>query len=142
MTVDPREYSLDDLRPDPPTVPGNGGHTADNVVRRAQYRELLEREAMADAVERPYLTAIPDAFSGEVIVFDWLEYLYRKAGFRGTVRALGFYRSIGWISSDLHDRLEAYLQGFEGAEPGEGASLDRADHLLSLIYIARLAAMG
>ncbi len=141
MTIEPQEYDIDELRIRPPVSPAADMASADEARRAAQYRELLEREATGDGGGRPYLAAIPERYAAEMVVFDWLEYLYRKAGFRGAVEAIGFYRSLGWITADVEDRLDGYLRAFEESTGEEYTTLDRADHVCSLLHIARLAAI-
>ena len=136
MTINPHEYDVDELH----AGPGPDGDDADGIVRSQQYGELAELEARAAGLHRPYLVELPETYLAEVRIFDWLEFLHEKAGFRGTLEAIRFYRSIGWVGADVADRLEEYVRSFDG-EVAHAAALDSADHRLSLVYIARLASM-
>ena len=133
MTINPRDYDVDELR-------RGGGADPDGIVQTTQYGELAELEARMDDLHRPYLLELPETYQAEIRVFDWLEYLHEKAGFRGTLEAIRFYRSLGWLGADVEDRLEEYLRSFDGASD-EPVALDTGDHRLSLVCIARLASM-
>lgn len=153
--MNPNDYDPDELRGagEPPegvflggSGAGGGGSgappiRADEVLQSNQYRELflLERTTGEGGLEKPYLDSLPQSYAAEVTVFEWLEFLVDKAGFRGTMDALRYYRSIEWLTDDAESRLREYLTSFD--EGGDGADLDRSDHLLSLVYLARLAAM-
>ena len=121
---------------------GEGGPVgADDVLRSNQYRELflLERTTDGEDLQKPYLSDLPTSYAAEIIIFEWLEFLVDKTGFRKALDALRYYRSIEWLTEETETRLHEYLQSFE-SEGGEGG-LDRSDHLLSLVYIARLSSM-
>lgn len=138
MALDPSDYDVAELR----TGPAAGDETgAEAIVRSKQHRELAEREAMADHLERPYLRRVPETYSAELVVFDWLEYLQSEAGFRGALEAIRLYRSLGWLAADVEEQLDEYLRSFEedGSTPGR---LGPAAHRRSLVYIARLASAG
>lgn len=154
MTMNPNDYDPDELRQD--ADPADGaflGHSgiaapeegssvgADEVLRSNQYRELFLLEQATDRgnLEKPYLSGLPGSYAAEVVVFEWLEFLVDRAGFRRTLDVLRYYRSIDWLTEDAENRLREYLQSFDGG--GADGRLDRSDHLLSLVYIARLAAM-
>jgi flagellar protein FlaE len=156
---DPREYDPDELRqmafdseaPDggrrPPSefvgrepdgpLPGAG-----EALDSARERELLRLDASLGDVERPYLPELPEALAAEYTVFEWLDFLTRKAGLQRALRALEYYRSVGWIGASAEDRLQEYLVGMELDRPtSEDSRLGVEDHLLSLVYVGRLAAM-
>lgn len=137
MTINPREYDVDELR----RGPGTDGDDPDGLVRSKQYGELAELDSRMADLHRPYLVELPETYLAEVRVFDWLEYLHEKTGFRGTLEAIRFYRSIGWLGADVEDRLEEYLRSFDGQADGAGR-LESEDHRLSLVFIARLASMA
>lgn len=124
-----------------PDVGGGPLSRADEVLQSNQYRELflLEQTTGEGGLEKPYLSTLPQSYAAEMVVFEWLEFLVKKAGFRGTMDALRYYRSIEWITDGAESRLREYLTSFD--EAGGSADLDRSDHLLSLVYLARLAAM-
>ena len=146
MTMNPRDYDLDELDGGGSFDAGNGSSgegrvTADDVVHSNQYRELMKLEAMSDGLEKPYLSNLPDAYSGEVEVFEWLEYLVDMAGFKGALEALRYYRTIGWITEDVEETLVDYLRSFDDPQLTSPSGLSRADHQLSLVYVAKLTAM-
>jgi flagellar protein FlaE len=116
---------------------GGGGQTS---YRAGLYRELLPLEATNDA-EKPYLDGLPEHYGGENLVFEWLEFLLLHAGYQGAVEALNYYEAVGWITEDCESTLNDYLLGLEQETGSEGTALDIDDHLLSLVYIAKLASM-
>jgi flagellar protein FlaE len=124
------------------TQPGRGRERgpAGESLADARADELARLDATVDGLERPYLERLPDALAAERTVFEWLDFLVRGAGLRDAIRALEYYRSIGWLGERAEDRLREYLVGMD-APPG-GGGLDADDHLLSLVYVGRLAAMG
>ncbi|PSP41311.1 hypothetical protein BRC66_02950 [Halobacteriales archaeon QH_2_66_30] len=54
--------------------------------------------------------------------------------------ALSYYESVDWITEECESTLNDYMLGL-GEQPSEGTDLDMDDHLLSLVYIAKLASM-
>lgn len=154
MTMNPNDYDPNELRnagddadgaflggPGGRGADGSGPLGADEVLQSNQYRELflLERTTGADGLEKPYLPTLPQSYAAELLIFEWLEFLVDRTGFRRTLDALRYYRSIDWLAEDTENRLREYLQSFDDGGSDEG--LDRSDHLLSLVYVARLAAM-
>lgn len=153
MTMNPTDYDVDELRDTPESAnpfAGDSGSAftlggaigAEEVLQSGQYRELfLLQSAMADgALEKPYLASMPDAYAGEMMVFEWLEFLLAKAGFKRTLDVLRYYESIDWLTADMVDHLREYLSGLDETS-GETGDLDRSDHMLSLVYIGRIASM-
>ena len=123
--------------------PGSGPNpvAANEALQSNQYRELfmLEQVTGDGGMEKPYLDTLPRSYAAELVVFEWLEFLVDRTGFRRTLDVLRYYRSIDWITQDAETHLREYLQSFD--DGGNDERLDRSDHLLSLVYIARLAAM-
>jgi len=170
MTINPRDYDLEELRkmarqdgpPDGPRdAPANGasGGAEDRRVGEASgasdggplgglgaagdrselYRELLP--FLHDETDKPYLDALPETYAAELIVFEWLEYLTGNAGYHGAVDALDYYASLEWITDDVRAALSDYLLGVAESQTGEG-DLDVDEHLVSLVYVAKLTAMA
>ena len=165
MTINPKDYDLDELRKmarerggatipvgdeevaDETPTPGfdTGGPAGDVLgddgYRSGLYRQLLPLESMVDGeLEKPYLRGLPETYAGELIVFEWLTFLLETGGFRGANEAVDYYAEVGWITDAVSDDLEDYLLGLEdnGGDPDELA-ID--DHLLSLVHIAKLTSM-
>jgi len=161
MTINPSDYDLDELRKMARERGGEAGDgdgdpigeadvglgvgadegkpSAPSSFRASLYRELLPLEAGSDA-EKPYLDGLPDHYAGEHLVFEWLEFLLLHAGYQGAAEALDYYESVGWITADVESDLNDYLLGIdERASEGESLAID--DHLLSLVYVAKLASM-
>lgn len=169
MTINPRDYDLDELRKmarergdEPRSAPREEGadeSTSPDVgsgfspmeestpspsrdrFESGLYRELLPLEAGADGLQKPYLSALPETYAAEFVVFEWLEFLLGNFGFKGANEALQYYESVGWITEDVESTLHDYLLGIEDVSGGEQYDLDTDDHKLSLVYIARLVSM-
>lgn len=151
MTVNPNDYNPDELRGGPSGSSetylgrshrsGGGAFGRDGGTEASQSRELflLERASTDGSMEKPYLSSFPRSYAAEMVVFEWLEFLLDQAGFRETLDVLRYYRSIDWITADVERRLREYLQSFDAGR-GRGR-LSRTEHLQSLVFIARLAAM-
>lgn len=124
---------------------------AREALRMGQQRELLLQETAALAAgqrtTKPYLAELPDRYAAETTVFEWLDVLINRAGFKNTGNALSFYVEVGWITEDVEEELRAYMHGFsqvEAFDPDDPGPLDLGieDHVLSLVYVARLAGMS
>ena len=159
MTVNPRDYDLDELRkmarkhggengtrdadfdPDDLDVAiGDDEVTAGSSYRASLYRELLPFLG-GDGLEKPYLSQLPQTYAAEYVVFEWLEFLLMHSGFQGASEALDYYASIDWLTEDAQSELEEYLRGIDDSTAGD-TELDVDDHLLSLLYVAKLQAMA
>jgi flagellar protein FlaE len=171
MTINPRDYDLnelremarkrddlddprsgddrpDDPRPDDPGEEwapldevGNASMSAGDSFRAGLYRELLPLVGGSEDLEKPYLESVPDTYAAEFVVFEWLEFLLMHAGYKGAADALGYYESIDWITEDVAGQLNDYLLGIDESGSNEGNDLDVDDHLLSLVYVAKLTGM-
>ena len=74
-------------------------------------------------------------------VSEWLEFLLHHSGYKSAVETLEYYESIGWLSERAASTLQDYLLGLkQPAARRESSGLDTDDHLLSLVYVAKLAA--
>ncbi|QSG09402.1 Archaellum protein D/E [Halapricum desulfuricans] len=161
MTINPKDYDLEELRkmahdrergsvPDeevPDAEPNlewseleSGSAATDDGFRARLYRELMPLMA-GDDPSKPYLSTLPEVQAAEFLLFEWLEFLLLHGGFRGAREALDYYESIDWITDEVESELDDYLMGIEETGAGDGSQLDVDDHLLSLVYIAKLAAM-
>jgi archaellum component FlaD/FlaE len=95
-------------------------------------------ELSGSEVSRPYLDRLPDAYSAQLEVFEWLDGLLSTAGHDGTISALEYYESIGWLSEESREELEEVAAGLSVPDAA-GRSLGIEDHRESLLYVARLA---
>lgn len=92
--------------------------------------------AGADVGDRkPYVESLPESASTEVMTVEWLEYLVDEVGIRGTVRALDYYETIGWLTEEAVEELNEYLAAFEDPDQ-EDLSVEH--HLRSLDYVEEL----
>ena len=160
MKLDPDNYDPDELRRLAETRTHdtrrrdereNGEFSFGNVVdrphrraadslRSSQLEQLFLYQSATDDLQKPYLRSLPEKYAAERVVFDWLEFLVLKGGFKRAFEALRYYRTIGWITDEVASDLEDYLLGFDDGEGG--ATLDIDDHQLSLVYLARIASMA
>lgn len=123
----------------------NGGTaTGSNTSlgRSDRYRSLLMLQSAADDdVSKPYLDGVPASPAAETAVFEWLEFLVNRGGFRGAMEALRYYHNVNWLTEDAVHELEAYLFGFSDAESDRYGELAADDHRESLLFIAELNAL-
>ncbi|WP_158055256.1 FlaD/FlaE family flagellar protein [Halorussus halophilus] len=122
----------------------------EEVLRHGQRDELLRLQTQISASgalpDKPYLDGLPDEYGAEVVVFEWLDFLINKAGFENTGNALSYYEDVDWITEQTRQDLRDYMRGFSEVQsfdpdkPGP-ADLDMDDHVLSLVYIARLSSV-
>ena len=118
---------------------GARGRAAE-ALRTNQLEQLFYLQSAAGGLEKPYLRSLPQSFAAERVVFDWLEFLVLRGGFRGAFEALRYYHTIGWITEEVATELENYLVGLPDAPSGGEFGVD--DHQSSLVYLARLASLA
>ena len=161
MSINPRDYDLDELRKMARERGGETGRSEQDdsdidigTVGRGEadvskptsnfratlYRELLPLEAGADA-DKPYLERLPEHYAGEHLIFEWIEFLLLHAGYQGAMEALDYYAAVGWITDECKSDLNDYMLGLDEQSPNDPTDLDVDDHLLSLVYIGKLASM-
>ncbi|MFC7214196.1 FlaD/FlaE family flagellar protein [Saliphagus sp. GCM10025334] len=103
--------------------------------------EAAEDEDDANASDVT-LARLSNTYASDIIVFEWLTALVRTGGPAATLRAISYYREIGWISEDVKDHLESVLSGPDldmhvdpETTPDELTAEDHAD---SYTYIMKL----
>jgi flagellar protein FlaE len=157
MTINPREYEthehtqgarkkardrnqdIEELRQDLAETAANS-----DGVPKAQLKELILLQGGADPedLERPYLETVPDQYAARLTLFEWLQFALDQVGSRRTLAALEYYVNIGWLSGTAAEDLRDHVRVFQDAEGEESiGALETADHLVSLVYIARLSSM-
>ena len=158
MSLNPRDYDPDELRNAASEefggrnlrelreriAEGDPSVDAAEALRSNQIKELLllESGANPEDLERPYLEVLPEAYTARMTLFEWLDFLLRRGGVRRTLEALDYYADIGWISADVAEALRDHVRAFDTApETSETVPLEVADHVLSLVYVARLTSM-
>ena len=162
MTINPRDYDLDELRkmarergerngladeediPDPANLEmgleeGDEELASGSSFRAGLYRELLP--FLSDDHEKPYLDTLPETYAAEFVVFEWLEFLLMHSGYQGADEALAYYESIDWITEQVQSDLSDYLLGIDETATNDGNDLSVDDHMLSLVYVAKLTSM-
>lgn len=130
---------------DPPAVRGSERTAEREHVevglgseRRPPNAATLLAELSGPAVSKPYLDRLPDAYTAQLQIFEWLEWMLAASGHDGTLSALAYYESIGWLSEQSRGELENVVAGLT-APQATGRTLDVDDHRESLTYVARLA---
>ena len=63
------------------------------------------------------------------------------SGYQGADEALAYYESIDWLTETARSDLSDYLLGIDEAATNDGNDLSVDDHMLSLVYIAKLTSM-
>ncbi|MDS0293102.1 FlaD/FlaE family flagellar protein [Halogeometricum luteum] len=116
---------------------------AGEALRNNQLEQLLihETAAAGGSLEKPYLSEVPKEYAAERVVFDWLEFLVLKGGFKRTMDALRYYYAVEWITEEVEVELHDYLIGFSG-NVSDTSEFDVDDHHLSLLHVAQLASMA
>jgi len=165
MTINPRDYDLDELRkmarqrggpgdglgegddvPDPTELDVGLEEDDEDVLAGSSFRAGLYRELLpflgGEGFEKPYLEQLPETYAAEFVVFEWLEFLLMHSGYQGADDALDYYADIDWITEDVQDDLSDYLLGIDESATNDGNELDVDDHMLSLVYVAKLTAMA
>ncbi len=164
MTINPRDYDLDELRkmarqrddrdngladdedvPDPSNLDIGLEDAEEEMLAGSSFRSGLYRELLpflgGETAEKPYLAALPENYAAEFVVFEWLEFLLMHSGYQGADEALDYYESIDWITEDVQATLSDYLLGIDESATNDDNTLSVDDHLLSLVYVAKLSAM-
>jgi flagellar protein FlaE len=172
MTINPRDYDLDELRKmargqsDSPRSPPASEDTDDEAppelegwgtiepdVSAAEgllkdqfesdiHRELLPLEAGEDDLSKPFLKSLPESYAAEIVIFEWLEFLLEDFGYQGANESLQYYEEVGWITEDIQNSLNDYLVGIDEPDAGHVQDGDIDSHKLSLVYVARLVSMN
>ena len=165
MTINPRDYDLDELRkmarqrgdrngglgedeevPDPSNLEMGLDEPEEEMLAGSSFRSGLYRELLpfiaGDSHEKPYLGALPENYAAEFVVFEWLEFLLMHSGYQGADEALAYYESIDWITESVQSDLADYLLGIDESATNDGNDLSVDDHMLSLVYIAKLTSMA
>jgi len=162
MTINPRDYDLDELRkmarergesgngmgedvPDPTDLDVGLEDADEEVLAGSSFRSGLYRELLpflgGESQEKPYLESLPETYAAEFVVFEWLEFLLMHSGYQGADEALDYYESIDWITSEVQADLSDYLLGIDESATNDDNDLSVDDHMLSLVYVAKLTAM-
>lgn len=155
MTLDPREYDPEELRRAARQSDGEDLRELkerltehepadDESIRSSQLKQLLFMHSSASEadLERPYLEAMPGTYATEITLFEWLEFLLERGGVKRSLEAVDYYESIGWLGEEAAAELRDHIRGFAGpADEDDHADFEMADHVLSLVFIARLSSM-
>lgn len=155
MTLNPAEYDAEELRS--AARQGDGDNirelkerlseheeTAEAAVRSGQLKQLLFMHSSASEADltQPYLEQMPGKYAAEITLFEWLDFLLERGGVKRALEAIDYYETVGWVGEDAAEELRDHVRGFAGpADEDEHEDLGMQDHILSLVFIARLASM-
>ena len=89
--------------------------------------------------QKPYLRRLPTDPTSRVLVREWVQRLMDRAGFDGTVAALDYYESMGWLTEGVREDMEDYLLATGYRADGSFDDLSRPDHVESLALTVELA---
>lgn len=86
-----------------------------------------------------YLDKIKNEPTFLMVMMKWLDFLLKKAGYMGMIKALLYYEELGWISESVRSRMIKYAEEIktDGAPYGK-RSLSIKDHIVSLFFISKL----
>ena len=93
-------------------------------------------------IKKAHLEKIPGKYAAEITLFEWLDFLLGRVGVRETLKVVDYYERIGWLGEAAAEELRDHARAFEDPGVNNPRELDMADHVLSLVYIARLSAMA
>ncbi|MEF8813731.1 MAG: FlaD/FlaE family flagellar protein [Halovenus sp.] len=91
------------------------------------------------------LDVVAGGYAGDLMVMEWLSMLIEKSGPASTLKTLGYYESIGWLSPAAREQLETYLSGPNldvYVDPNSPVELTGEDHSTSRQYVRRLATLS
>jgi flagellar protein FlaE len=155
MTLNPREYDPEELRNAAQQSDGENirelkqrltehEQTGEESIRSSQLKQLLFMHSSASEqnLHRPYLESMPGKYAAEITLFEWLEFLLERGGVKRSLEAVDYYESIGWVGEGAAEELRDHVRGFAGpADEDDHGDFEMADHVLSLVFIARLSSM-
>jgi archaellum component FlaD/FlaE/archaellum component FlaC len=133
-------------------IPKNGGANGDDeppysdrldgTVRGVGVEEDIgEHPLPSNDDEKPFLDGFEPSYAADIIVMEWMSVMTVRADPAGAFKALDYYESIGWISSDVRDYLETVVGGpgvDSHVNPGDVESPAIRDHKMSHSYIRQL----
>lgn len=98
----------------------------------------------ADESPKPYLTSLPDAYVGDLLVIEWMEFLVENSDVTDAARAVRYYERIDWVAPAVARTLEEYLVGFGSVNVAEtdgpaAPGLSLSHHVHSLEYVQALS---
>ena len=155
MTLNPREYDPEELRSKARQADDTNvrdlkerlseqEETAEAAVRSGQLKQLLfmESSASEERLARPYLESMPGKYAAEITLFEWLDFLLERGGVKRSLEAIGYYENIGWVGETAASELRDHIRGFAGpVDEDDHEDFEMTDHVLSLVFIGRLASM-
>lgn len=99
---------------------------------------ILEEDISLGGAEL-HLAKISNEPTFVMLMLKWLDFLVKKAGYMGMIKALLYYEELGWISEKVRSRMIKYAEEVkaEGSQYGN-RTLSIKDHIVSLFFISKL----
>jgi flagellar protein FlaD len=111
---------------------GNGG-------REKAETSVVNNDAVKASQRELHLSRINNEPGSLMLMLKWLEFLLKKAGYVGMIKALLYYEGLGWISEKVRSRLIKYAEDIKARGGGYGKRpLSVKDHMVSLFFISKL----
>lgn len=146
-TPEATDHAPDDDRSDPigsiESLEPQDPDSDDRVPEEGVESEALERMG-PDRGEPVLIETVPDGFAADLVVMEWLSGLVTIAGPAGALKAVAYYRTIDWISEEVHDHLEDVLSGpalDAAVDPAGAAELSVGEHAESYRFVLTLSAL-
>lgn len=139
--------------------------------QRKEPRETLEEpddKEKSPSLGKPFLK-ISHLKKGnpenELILLEWLDFLFSKKGMEGFIETLSYYVDLGWIQKEVRSYLISYARGMmkekgdknltkvqmgtkkysigkksevNGPNGSKNQGIERKDHIRSLVYILEI----
>lgn len=112
--------------------------------------EAPSAQAMSpQSSDRPYLSTLEGGYVNDLVVMEWLTFLVEETNTVETHRAIKYYEDIEWISEDVADHLENFVDGISDETRDEPlparerlsypGNIPIDVHMDSLRYISKLS---
>ncbi|WP_457556139.1 FlaD/FlaE family flagellar protein [Candidatus Pyrohabitans sp.] len=99
-------------------------------------RRVVELKPNGDRVRLERINNDPNSL---LLLFKWLDFLIKKAGYQGMIKTLLFYEEVGWITREVRDQIIKYSRDLGGTRASRGnRKLTVLEHIISLFFIIKL----
>jgi archaellum component FlaD/FlaE len=135
-------------------VPRNGGQNGDEPApangfddgngsahEAGSTEDVGEHPLPSGDDDKPFLDGFEPSYAADIIMMEWMSVMTVRSDPAGAMKALDYYESIGWISSDVRNYLETVVGGpgvDSHVNPGDVESPGIRDHEMSHGYIKQL----
>jgi archaellum component FlaD/FlaE len=116
----------------------NGGDNIDVNVKLPAPTAVEKPKQIETPETCLHLTQINNEPGNLMLVLKWLEFLLKKAGYVGMIKALLYYEELGWISETVRSKLIKIAEDIKAGGGYGKKSLTIRDHMVSLFFISKL----